>query len=186
MWQKFVLGPRNNVRCIVYVLTLDDLFVRRQTKGGILFQFPTIFKMRHIPFRSHATSYCTWHPLSCIEHALGTSLLVVVSTTDSSWFEEEGRESDGGQGMLGNSGGKCRMDGRETDVTSVPEPPRRRLLTATWFWFVFVECTIRFPSQLSFFCLKPCPLVRRAPRTCSPAWPALPWMGFRVVRYDMS
>merc|ERR1711879_137460 len=112
---------------------LDDLFVRRQIKTRHSFSISHHVQNEtyHIPFRFHATSYCTWHPLSCIEHALGTSLLVVVSTTDSSWFEEEGRESDGGQGMLGNSGGKWRMDGRETDVTSVPEPPRRRLLTAT-------------------------------------------------------
>ena len=59
-------------------------------------------------------------------------LLALLSWLLSRRLTVVGFEEDGGQGMLGHLGGKWRMDGRdETDVTSVPEPLRRLLLTAT-------------------------------------------------------
>ena len=98
------------------------------------FQFLTIFKMRLIPFRSHATSYCTWHPLSCIEHALGTSLLVVVSTTDSSWVRG-GREGVGRRARHARTfgremeNGRARRDGHHVSSgAATPPPPYSHLI----------------------------------------------------------
>ena len=102
--------------------------------AAFFFQFLTIFKMRLIPFRSHATSYCTWHPLSCIEHALGTSLLVVVSTTDSSWVRG-GREGVGRRARHARTfgremeNGRARRDGHHVSSgAATPPPPYSHLI----------------------------------------------------------